>query len=236
MIQDDFKTDQHKPMHAEIYNDRLRALPDKIYKPKTSYADIVAIRIFDVTISAFLFIFLLPLLALIAILIKITSGGSIIFAQKRVGKFGEDFTLYKFRTMYQHSEEVGSLTIDSRDKRITGFGFFLRKHKLDELPQLWNVLKNEMSLVGPRPELRKYVNLYTAAQREMLMIKPGITDYASIEFRNENAILATHANAEEYYIYKILPHKIELNKKYAHNQKVKIYFIVIIKTFLLFFK
>ena len=134
--------------------------------------------------------------------------------------------------MYVNKAEKNFLTIGLYDKRITAIGLFLRQSKLDELPQLFNVLKNEMSIVGPRPEVRKYVDLYTEAQKEILKVKPGITDYASIEFINESEILGNQRHPEAYYIKKIMPRKIKLNRKYADNKTIKSYFTIIFKTFL----
>jgi len=128
------------------------------------------------------------------------------------------------------------LMTSSRNKRVTAVGRFLRKYKLDELPQLYNVLKNEMSIVGPRPELRKYVDLYSNFDREILLIKPGITDYASILFRNENKLLALQANPEQHYIESVVPVKIRLNRKYANNKTLKNYFVIITKTIVSIFK
>ncbi|HRI21035.1 MAG TPA: sugar transferase [Panacibacter sp.] len=235
MITNDLKTNKPLLRQVDKYPDIPKALPHQRYAPGTDAEQLYLIRFFDCIISISSIILLSPLLLLIAVLIKITSKGSIIFAQKRVGKNEVDFTLYKFRTMREDAAEAGSLTIDSHDSRITTLGFFLRKHKLDELPQLYNVLRNEMSMVGPRPEVRKYVNFYSEAQRQMLRIKPGITDYASIKFRNENELLALQLHPEDYYIKEIIPLKIELNKQYAYNRTVKKYFTVIVKTFLLFF-
>jgi lipopolysaccharide/colanic/teichoic acid biosynthesis glycosyltransferase len=192
-------------------------------------------RVFDIIISLLTLILLLPLLLLIALIVKISSTGPVIYAQQRVGKDDEEFTLYKFRTMHVHTAENRSLTVGS-DKRITKFGSFLRRYKLDEFPQLFNVLKNDMSIVGPRPELRKYVNYYNTAQREILFVKPGITDYASILFRKENELLASQYDFEQYYIQKVIPLKIKLNAKYKNDKSLKTYFIIIIKTFLAIFK
>jgi len=190
-----------------------------------------ATRFFDVIISLVCLILLLPFLVLIAVLIKVTSKGPVVFAQQRVGKNNEDFRFYKFRTMYVNNAEKNFLTIGERDKRITPVGVFLRRFKLDELPQLYNVLNNEMSIVGPRPEVRKYVSLYSEAQKEMLNLKPGITDYASIAFVNESALLAKHQDAEAFYIKEIMPLKIELNRKYAEDKSLRNYFTIILKTF-----
>jgi len=187
-------------------------------------------RVFDILISSAGLIIFLPFFSLIALIIKFSSRGPVIFSQKRVGKNNRDFTLYKFRTMRVDENDPGSLMVSCRNRRVTRIGRLLRRYKLDELPQLYNVLKNEMSIVGPRPELRKYVNLYSNLDREVLYIKPGITDYASILFRNENKLLALQPDPEQHYIEAVVPVKIRLNKKYANNKTVKNYFTIIIKT------
>ena len=138
--------------------------------------------------------------------------------QNGVGKGNRDFYLYKFRTMTANVSEQGFLTIGERDDRIIGIGYFLRKYKLDELPQLLNVFKGDMSLVGPRPEVRQYVDLYTREQREVLSVKPGITDYASIEYSNESELLGKSENPQETYITQIMPAKLKLNLKYIAEQ------------------
>ena len=138
------------------------------------------IRLLDIVLSLLGLIFLLPILLILAVWIKFDSQGSIFFRQIRVGKDGKDFRIYKFRTMIVNAEKMGIITIGERDPRITKLGYFLRKYKLDELPQLINVLKGEMSFVGPRPEVRKYVEMYNQEQLKILTVKPGITDYASI--------------------------------------------------------
>lgn len=150
--------------------------------------------------------------------------------QKRVGKGGEDFSLVKFRTMKTNSDKKGLLTVGSRDARITKVGYFLRKYKIDELPQLINVLNGTMSLVGPRPEVRKYVELYNENQKSILNVKPGITDYASIEYFNENDLLAKSDNPEQTYINEVMPAKIELNKKYIDNPTIVADFRIILLT------
>jgi lipopolysaccharide/colanic/teichoic acid biosynthesis glycosyltransferase len=132
--------------------------------------------------------------------------------------------------MYLDADKKRSLTIGARDDRITGTGAFLRRYKLDELPQLWNVLKGQMSIVGPRPELRKYVALYSAEQRRVLQVKPGITDTASIQFRNENELLAQAAEPEQYYIQHVLPAKLQLNQHYISNKSALLYFKIILGT------
>ena len=173
-------------------------------------------RVFDIIVSFCGIIILFPLIIIVSILIKITSKGPVLFKQVRVTKNGKLFKIYKFRTMKENSEGNKQITV-GKDNRITGIGHILRKTKLDELPQLFNVLKGEMSLVGPRPEVPKYVELYTDEQREILKVPAGITDYASIYFSNESELLGEAENPEEFYIKKIMPYKIELNKKYINE-------------------
>ena len=170
-------------------------------------------RIFDITLSLFGLIILLPFMLIIAILIKIDSKGPVFFKQIRVTKNGKEFKIFKYRTMRVGSDKYSQITV-GKDGRITKIGSFLRKYKLDEIPQLINVLIGDMSLVGPRPEVLKYVALYTDEQKEILKVRAGITDYASIEFSDENDLLASEEEPEKAYIEKIMPKKIELNKKY----------------------
>lgn len=176
-------------------------------------------RIFDIFSSLFGLILLSPFMLIIAILIKLDSKGPIFFKQVRVTKNGREFKIFKYRTMRVGSDKFSQITV-GKDSRITKVGDFLRKYKLDEIPQLINVLIGDMSLVGPRPEVPKYVALYTEEQREILKVRAGITDYASIEFSNENDILANEADPEKAYIEKIMPRKIELNKKYLSEISV----------------
>ena len=176
-------------------------------------------RIFDIVFSLFGLIVLSPFMLIIAILIKIDSKGPVFFKQVRVTKNGKEFKIFKYRTMRVGSDKFSQITV-GKDSRITKVGDFLRKYKLDEIPQLINVLIGDMSLVGPRPEVPKYVALYTEEQREILKVRAGITDYASIEFSNENDILANEADPEKAYIEKIMPRKIELNKKYLSEISV----------------
>ena len=159
-------------------------------------------------------IILSPVFVVIWVAIKTTSAGSALFVQTRVGRHNKDFPLYKFRSMRINSESKGQLTVGSKDSRITTVGYYLRMFKLDELPQLFNVFIGHMSLVGPRPEVRKYVNYYSAEQLKVLTVKPGITDYASIKFINENELLAKAANPEDYYISEIMPQKLAYNLMY----------------------
>ena len=176
-------------------------------------------RIFDITLSLFGLIILLPFMLIIAILIKIDSKGPVFFKQIRVTKNGKEFKIFKYRTMRVGSDKYSQITV-GKDDRITKIGSFLRKYKLDEIPQLINVLIGDMSLVGPRPEVPKYVALYTEEQEEILKVRAGITDYASIEFSNENDLLASEEDPEKAYIEKVMPKKIELNKKYLSEISV----------------
>ena len=158
------------------------------------------------------------------------SKGSILYRQVRVGMHNSDFLLLKFRTMKSDADKTGLITVGDRDARITRFGYYLRKSKLDELPQLFNVLVGSMSLVGPRPEVRKYVDLYTPEQMKVLSVRPGISDFASIEYRDENTLLGQAINPETVYVQQILPHKIKLNMKFIEQPTLKNYFTVIFKT------
>ena len=190
------------------------------------------IKAIDFLLALIGLIILSPVLILVALFIKLTSKGPVFFMQSRVGKDGKDFRVFKFRTMYTQAEKLGLLTVGGKDNRITAIGYYLRKFKIDELPQLLNVLKGEMSLVGPRPEVRRYVDMYSIDQIKALNVLPGITDYASIAYRNENEMLATASNPEEYYIKEIMPNKIELNFKYINNRSVTEYFKIIGMTLL----
>lgn len=176
-------------------------------------------------------ILLSPFLILISILIKGTSKGPVFYKQSRVGIFNSNFEVWKFRTMRLNSDKAGLLTIGGRDSRVTWVGYYLRKFKLDELPQLFNVFLGEMSLVGPRPEVRKYVNLYSKEQQKVLNVKPGITDWASIKYRDENIILEKSLDPEYDYINKIMHDKITYNLIYIENYSIKEYFKIIFVTF-----
>ncbi|OYT14967.1 MAG: glycosyl transferase [Bacteroidetes bacterium 4572_77] len=190
-------------------------------------------RLFNIILSFVGLLIISPLLLFISVAIMLDTKGGIIYKQKRVGKNNVDFFLLKFRSMSLGSQEKGLLTIGQNDARITKVGQFIRRYKLDELPQLFNVLKGEMNLVGPRPEVRKYVDLYTLEQKEILKVKPGITDYASMEYVDENNLLAQSENPEKTYMEEIMPHKLELNKKYLANPSIwhdiKIIFYTIMK-------
>jgi lipopolysaccharide/colanic/teichoic acid biosynthesis glycosyltransferase len=188
------------------------------------------IRFFDLLFSILGLVFLSPLFAFVAIWIKLDSNGPVFYRQTRVGRNNKDFKLLKFRTMVTDADKKGLITVGGRDPRVTQSGYFIRKYKLDELPQLINVLKNDMSLVGPRPEVRKYVDLYNEDQRKVLSVKPGITDYASIEYIDENEILGKAEDPEKVYIEQIIPEKIRYNMKYIHNRSLKEYFKIIFLT------
>ena len=189
------------------------------------------IRILDFLFSFFGLILLSPFFFLIALSIKFSTYGPVLYKQSRIGLNGVKFDVYKFRTMQLNSEKFGLITVGGRDSRVTSIGYYLRKYKLDELPQLINVLLGDMSFVGPRPEVKKYVDLYTLDQRRVLSIKPGITDWASILYRDENIILEKSNNPEQEYIHKIIPDKIKYNLIYINKQSLIEYFKNIIVTF-----
>jgi lipopolysaccharide/colanic/teichoic acid biosynthesis glycosyltransferase len=188
------------------------------------------IRFIDLIFSFFGLIFLSPVFFIISILIKFESKGGVFYKQERIGKNKVSFQLFKFRSMAVNSDKSGLLTVGMNDSRITKIGHFIRKFKIDELPQLINVLKGEMSLVGPRPEVKKYVDLYSESQQIVLYVKPGMTDLASIEFSNENELLEKQEQPELYYIEHIMPKKIELNKQFIQNPTVYQYFRIILLT------
>ena len=190
-------------------------------------------RLFDIFVSLIILSVFLPFGILISLAIILESKGGAFYRQKRVGKNGISFRLWKFRTMRVDADKLGKLTVGMRDPRITRVGYFIRKSKLDEFPQFLNVLTGEMSIVGPRPEVQEYVDLYTSDQRKVLTVKPGITDYASLEYFKENELLGQSENPRETYINEIMPAKIELNKKYIANptlaQDIKIMWLTFLK-------
>ena len=187
------------------------------------------IRVLDIFFSFLGIVILSPVFLIIYLAICLESKGGGIYAQSRIGQFERVFYLYKFRSMRVGADK-GSLITIGDDNRITKSGKFIRKYKLDELPQLFNVLKGDMSLVGPRPEVAKYVNLYTEEQRKVLDVRPGITDYASIAYADENHILELSDNPEKTYVEQIMPDKIKLNMQYINNHTVKEYFKIIFLT------
>ena len=190
------------------------------------------IRFFDFVLSLVGLVILAPIFIVLAVWIKIDSMGPVFYKQIRVGQNGKDFGLFKFRSMVVDADKKGLITVGGRDPRITRSGYFIRKYKLDELPQLINVLVGDMSLVGPRPEVKKYVELYIDEQQKVLSVKPGITDYASIEYMDENEILGKSNDPEKTYIEEIMPEKIKYNMKYIQNKNVSEYFKIIFLTLL----
>ncbi|MGB0933769.1 MAG: sugar transferase [Lishizhenia sp.] len=174
-------------------------------------------RIFDIFVSFIILLFFMPVGIFLSLWIVIESKGGVFYLQDRIGKNGNTFKLIKFRSMRKDADKDGKLTIGMRDARITKSGYFIRKYKLDEFPQFLNVLKGDMSIVGPRPEVEEYVRLYTSSQREILKVRPGITDLASLEYFDENRLLGESDNPRQTYIKEIMPAKIELNKEYLKN-------------------
>jgi len=190
-------------------------------------------RSFDIFFSVIGLILLSPVFLIMAIWIKCDSYGLVFYRQVRVGKNGKNFLLYKFRSMRVGSDKKGLLTVGERDPRITRSGRFIRKFKLDEFPQLINVLRGEMSIVGPRPEVPKYVALYNEEQRKVLDVRPGISDWSSIRFRNENELLAQAEDSEDFYISDVMPEKLRMNLEYVQENNfwmdIKIIFITLKK-------
>ena len=175
-------------------------------------------RLFDLVFSVIGIILLSPILIVIAILIKLDSKGPILFIQGRVGKNNQDFNIYKFRTMRIQSDKKGLLTLGNHDSRITSIGYFLRRYKIDEFPQFINILKGDMSFVGPRPELRYYVNFYNKDDMKIFQVRPGITGLASLKYRNEVELLEAAKDPEEFFIKTIIPDKLKYNKEYISKQ------------------
>ncbi len=188
-------------------------------------------RCFDLLMSGLGLLVLSPLFVLMALWIKCDSKGPVFYRQVRVGRHGKDFRLFKFRSMRVGSDRKGLITVGGHDPRITRSGYFIRKYKLDELPQLINVFIGDMSLVGPRPEVRKYVDLYTPKQRHVLDVRPGITDPASIRYRNENELLGAADDPERYYVDVILPDKLRLNLDYVARHSFGHDLSIIFQTF-----
>lgn len=189
-------------------------------------------RIFDVTASGLGLLILSPLFLIVAIWIKLDSPGPVFYRQTRVGRNNKDFRLFKFRSMHVGSDKKGLITVGGRDPRVTRSGYWIRKYKLDELPQLINVFKGDMSLVGPRPEVRKYVDLYTPEQLHVLDVRPGITDMASIRYRNENELLEQTADPEQFYRDTVMQDKLRINLEYVSDHS----FFKDIKIILMTFK
>ena len=177
-------------------------------------------RLFDIVCSFFGLVFLSWLFVFVALWVGLSSRGGVFYRQRRVGRCNRDFTIYKFRSMRVNSDRQGLLTIGGRDGRITKAGVFIRKYKLDELPQLFNVLRGDLSFVGPRPEVRKYVELYTEEQKKVLTVRPGITSLSSIKYRNENEILSRSDNPEQYYIDVIMQDKLAIELDYLEQRSL----------------
>lgn len=190
-------------------------------------------RIFDFIVALIILLIFFPFGLILGLIIVFTSSGGVFYRQERIGQFGKPFKIFKFRTMRRNADKLGKLTVGMRDPRITAIGYFIRKYKLDEFPQFINVLIGEMSIVGPRPEVKEYVDLYTEEQHEILNVKPGITDYASLEYFKENELLGQSENPQKTYIEEIMPAKIALNKKYIANptigQDLKIMWMTFLK-------
>lgn len=191
---------------------------------------VVVKRVIDIVFSFVALVLLSPLFIILAIIIAVDSRGGVFYKQLRVGREGDEFFLFKFRSMFPASDKKMLLTVGSGDKRITRAGYFLRKYKLDELPQLLNVLIGDMSLVGPRPEVKKYVKLYNDEQLEVLFVKPGLTDYASIEYFDESEILAKSKDPEKTYIEEIMSEKLRLNIAYIKDQSLLLDIKILLKT------
>lgn len=188
-------------------------------------------RLFDIIASGLGLIALSPLFAVLAIWIKVDSKGPVFYRQVRVGKDNKNFRLFKFRSMRPDSDKLGLITIGGRDPRVTRSGYYIRKYKLDEFPQLINVFKGDMSLVGPRPEVRKYVDLYTPEQMRVLSVRPGITSLASIRYRNENEILAASDDPNKCYIEQVMPDKLSIDLEYVPKANLLTDIKLILSTF-----
>ena len=189
-------------------------------------------RLFDIISSIVVVLLGFPFFITIAVVILIDGKGGVFYKQERIGRNKKPFYLLKFRTMKPGSENLGQLTIGNKDNRITTIGYYLRKYKLDEFPQLINVILGDMSIVGPRPEVVKYVNLYTEEQLNVLKVRPGLTDYASIIYFKENELLGNAEDPEKVYIQEIMPQKLALNTKYIREKGMLTDLKIIFKTFL----
>lgn len=187
-------------------------------------------RFCDIVFSFIGLLLLSPLFLIVALWIVIDDPGPVFYCQQRVGRNNKDFGLLKFRSMRVGADKMSLITIGDRDPRVTRAGYYIRKFKLDELPQLWNVLIGDMSLVGPRPEVRRYVDLYTEEQCKVLSVRPGITDYASIEYIDENTLLAQAEDPDKTYIEEIMPAKIALNMRYINDRTLGQYYKIIFLT------
>ena len=195
----------------------------------------MAKRLFDIVSSGIGLLCLAPVFVVMAIWIKLDSRGPVFYRQTRVGRYGRDFRIFKFRSMRVGSDKGRQITVGERDPRITRSGYFIRRYKIDELPQLINVFLGDMSVVGPRPEVHKYVDLYSEEQRKVFQVRPGITDLASIKYRNENELLSQVDDPDTYYIDVIMPDKLAINLEYIRHQSfmgdIKIIFNTLFKIF-----
>ena len=195
----------------------------------------MAKRLFDIVSSGIGLLCLAPVFVVMAIWIKLDSRGPVFYRQTRVGRYGRDFRIFKFRSMRVGSDKGRQITVGERDPRITRSGYFIRRYKIDELPQLINVFLGDMSIVGPRPEVRKYVDLYSEEQRKVFQVRPGITDLASIKYCNENELLSQVDDPDTYYIDVIMPDKLAINLEYIRHQSfmgdIKIIFNTLFKIF-----
>ena len=190
----------------------------------------MAKRVFDFLFSVIGLVAITPVMLILAFIITIDSKGGVFYKQVRIGKNQKPFSLYKFRSMRTDADKKGLLTVGNNDSRITKIGYYLRKYKLDEMPQLINVLFGNMSFVGPRPEVEKYVKLYNQEQLMVFNVKPGITDWASIKYVNENEILAKSSQPEKTYIEEIMPAKLKLNLEYVKHNNVFVDIKIILLT------
>lgn len=188
-------------------------------------------RLFDFAMAALGLVLLSPLYAVLATFVKLSSRGPVLYWQKRVGRGGKIFRIAKFRTMYKDADQRGLSITSAGDPRVTSFGRILRRFKLDELPQLWNVLNGDMSLVGPRPEVPCYVVAYSSAQEQVLSVRPGITDLASILYRHEEILLGSKTDPEKYYRDTLLPHKLEINLQYLNRVSFLYDLSLVLRTF-----
>lgn len=193
-------------------------------------------RLFDIIASGIGLLLLFPLFAVLSVWIKLDSPGPVFYRQVRVGRYGKDFRIFKFRSMRVGSDKGSLVTIGGHDPRVTRSGYFIRKYKLDEFPQLINVFIGDMSIVGPRPEVRHFVDYWTPEQMRVLDVRPGITDPASIRYRNENEILENVEDPEKYYIEYIMQDKLRLYLDYVENKSFWYDFKLILKTFWIIIK
>ncbi len=199
-----------KDLPDEMKNDTVKKYYKSLAKKESS---LIIKRMFDVWMSVFLLVFLMPVILVMAVLIKLDSKGPVIFKQTRVTAGNKDFTIYKFRSMVNDAPKLGTSVTVASDMRITKVGQFMRKYRIDEIPQLVNVLKGEMTFVGTRPEVRKYVDAYTPAMMATLLLPAGITSEASIMYKEEDELLASAEDADQVYIQDILPEKMKYNLK-----------------------